>query len=159
MASIVLTILGIAGAMYFRFLVDDILFSESRLTLHVISLGVVLITLMQVLLDAVRQHMLLSFSMKVDAVITLISDFCSENQELVGAAPGIRMDNVIYMYTMADSYCTHAGVGELRSPAIASRPERSSPVLDRLRRPAHASAEERKVRFSAVGRSQIELSE
>ncbi|GAB6091443.1 peptidase domain-containing ABC transporter [Spirochaeta dissipatitropha] len=71
MASIVLTILGITGAMYFRFLVDDILFSESRLTLHVISLGVVLITLMQVLLNAVRQHMLLSFSMKVDAAITL----------------------------------------------------------------------------------------
>jgi len=70
-ASIVLTILGIAGAMYFRFLVDDILFSESRLTLHVISIGVVLITLLQVLLNAVRQHMLLSFSMKVDASITL----------------------------------------------------------------------------------------
>lgn len=70
-ASIVITILGIAGAFYFRFLVDDVLFSESRLTLHVISVGVVLITLMQVLLNAVRQHMLLSFSMKVDAAITL----------------------------------------------------------------------------------------
>lgn len=70
-ASIVLTILGIAGAMYFRFLVDDVLFSESRLTLHVISIGVVLITLLQVLLNAVRQHMLLGFSMKVDAAITL----------------------------------------------------------------------------------------
>lgn len=70
-ASIVLTILGIAGAMYFRFLVDDILFSESRLTLHIISLGVVIITLLQVLLGAVREHMLLSFSMKVDASITL----------------------------------------------------------------------------------------
>ena len=56
-ASIVITILGVAGAMYFRFLVDDVLFSESRLTLHVISTGVVIITLMQVVLNAVRpQH-------------------------------------------------------------------------------------------------------
>lgn len=70
-ASIVITILGVVGAMYFRFLVDDVLFSESRLTLHVISTGVVIITLMQVVLNAVRQHMLLSFSMKVDAAITL----------------------------------------------------------------------------------------
>jgi len=70
-ASIVMTLLGILGAMYFRFLVDDILFAESRLTLHVISTGVVLLTLIQVLLNMVRQHMLLSFSMKVDATITL----------------------------------------------------------------------------------------
>jgi ATP-binding cassette, subfamily C, bacteriocin exporter len=70
-ASIVLTILGIVGALYFRFLVDEVLFSGSRVTLHVISIGVIIITLLQVILGAVRQHMLLSFSMKVDAAITL----------------------------------------------------------------------------------------
>jgi ABC-type bacteriocin transporter len=70
-ASLLITVMGIAGAMYFRILVDDILFSESRLTLHVVSIGVLLVTLLQVLLEAVRSRLLVGFSMKVDLSISL----------------------------------------------------------------------------------------
>ncbi len=70
-ASVIITIFGIASAMYFRFLIDEVLFSESRLTLHAISLGVVIITLLTAVLGFVRGQMLLAFSMKVDLSITL----------------------------------------------------------------------------------------
>ncbi len=70
-ASLLITVMGIAGAMYFRILVDDILFSESQLTLNVVSIGVLLVTLLQVLLEAVRSRLLVGFSMKVDLSISL----------------------------------------------------------------------------------------
>jgi len=65
-ASLLLITFGILGSLYFRYLIDDVLFSRAEFTLHVLSLGVILLTLFQVLLGAVRGHLLLHFSMKVD---------------------------------------------------------------------------------------------
>jgi len=64
--SLVLVILGIVGSFYFRYLIDDVLPSRSELTLHSISLGVLVLTFFQALLEAVRKKLLLYFSLRVD---------------------------------------------------------------------------------------------
>jgi ATP-binding cassette, subfamily C, bacteriocin exporter len=64
--SLLLVAFGIAGSLYFRYLIDEVLFSRAKLTLHVLSIGVMVLTLFQVLLGAVRGYFLTSFSMKVD---------------------------------------------------------------------------------------------
>lgn len=71
LASVIMTLFGILSAMYFRVLIDDVLFSESIVTLHAISAGIVLLTLLKEVLGFVRERMLLAFSMKVDIAITL----------------------------------------------------------------------------------------
>lgn len=65
-ASLLLIIFGILGSLYFRYLIDEVLFSRAEFTLHVLGIGIVVLTLFQVLLGAVRNHLLLHFSLKVD---------------------------------------------------------------------------------------------
>ena len=71
LASLLLAVLEIVGSFYFRYLIDDVLPSRSELTLHVISVAVLVLTLFEVLLQAVRQKLLLVFSQKVDNGIIL----------------------------------------------------------------------------------------
>ncbi len=63
-ASIIYTLLGIAGAFYFKFLLDDILQDQLVKTLHVISVGVILLHLFKAILNAFRSHLLLYFEPK-----------------------------------------------------------------------------------------------
>jgi ABC-type bacteriocin transporter len=70
-ASFVLSGLGIAGSYYYRFLVDEVLMAGSRLTVHVITGSFMVLALLQVLLEAVRSRMLLTFGTKMDASISL----------------------------------------------------------------------------------------
>jgi len=64
--SLLLIVFGIANSLYFQYLVDEVLFSRAELTLTVLSVGVLILTLFQVLLGAVRSYLLTFFSMKVD---------------------------------------------------------------------------------------------
>jgi ABC-type bacteriocin transporter len=66
LASLLLIIFGILGSLYFRYLIDEVIFSRAQTTLMVLSIGVIVLTLFQVLLGAVRNHLLLHFSLKVD---------------------------------------------------------------------------------------------
>lgn len=65
-ASLILTLLGIASAWYFRFLVDEVLSIQHRLTLHVATGGVMALALVRAALRAVRGRMMLAFSTKFD---------------------------------------------------------------------------------------------
>jgi ATP-binding cassette subfamily B protein len=65
-ASLLLIVFGILGSLYFRYLIDEVIFSRAQTTLTVLSIGVLVLTLFQVLLGAVRNHILLHFSLKVD---------------------------------------------------------------------------------------------
>lgn len=67
LGSLVLVILGILGAFSFRYLVDDVLPARSQLSLHVVSAGILLLTLFQVLLEASRKMLLLHVSLRVDS--------------------------------------------------------------------------------------------
>lgn len=70
-ASLLLTLLGILGSFYYKVLMDDILPDGLRKTLHIVSLGVILLNLFKVLLSAVRSQLLLYLSQKLDVALLL----------------------------------------------------------------------------------------
>lgn len=70
-ASLISTLLGILGAFYFKFLIDEILPYSLTKTLHIISIGVILLNLLKILLDAFRSHLLLYLSQKIDIPLIL----------------------------------------------------------------------------------------
>ena len=70
-ASFVYTILGILGAFYFQALVDDVLPDGLSKTLTTLSVGVILLNIFKVLLDAFRSHLLLYLSQKLDIALLL----------------------------------------------------------------------------------------
>ena len=70
-ASIVYTVLGILGAFYFAFLIDEILPGNLTRTLHAVSIGVILLHIFMILLEAFRSHLLLYLSQKLDIALSL----------------------------------------------------------------------------------------
>lgn len=70
-ASLILTILGILGSFYFKVLMDDILPAGLVKTLHILSIGVILLNIFKVLLSSIRSHLLLYLSQKLDIALIL----------------------------------------------------------------------------------------
>ena len=70
-ASIVLTLLGIMGSFYFKFIVDDILPYGLNKTLHILSIGFIVLTLFKILLGAFRTQLLLYLSQRLDIPLML----------------------------------------------------------------------------------------
>lgn len=70
-ASLLYTILGIVGAFYFKSLVDNILPNSLQKTLMTISIGVIILNIFKVLLNAFRSHLLLYLSQKLDIRLLL----------------------------------------------------------------------------------------
>lgn len=68
-ASLLLVFFGILNSFYFRFLIDEVLPSQAEVTLHVLSVGVLVLTTLTVLLEAVRKHLVLHFSQKIDVTL------------------------------------------------------------------------------------------
>ena len=71
LASFVYTVLGIVGAFYYKALMDDILPDGLLQTLTTLSVGVILLNIFKVILDAVRSHLLLYLSQKLDIALLL----------------------------------------------------------------------------------------
>ncbi|MBQ0037084.1 MAG: peptidase domain-containing ABC transporter [Clostridiales bacterium] len=70
-ASMVITILGILGAFYFQFIIDDILPAGIEKTLTILSIGVILLKLFSVLLSVLRSQLLVYLSQKLDIALLL----------------------------------------------------------------------------------------
>lgn len=70
-ASLIITILGILGSFYFKVLIDDVLSAGLLKTLHILSIGIILLNLFKVLLSAIRAHLLLYLSQKLDIALLL----------------------------------------------------------------------------------------
>ncbi len=70
-ASLLYTLLGILGAFYFKILLDDILSAGLLKTLHILSVGIILLNLFKVILNAFRSHLLLYLSQKLDIALLL----------------------------------------------------------------------------------------
>lgn len=70
-ASLVYTILGILGAFYFKELIDSVLPDGLQKTLTTLSIGVILLNVFKVLLNAFRSHLLLYLSQKLDIALLL----------------------------------------------------------------------------------------
>lgn len=71
LVSLLYTLFGIFGAFYFKVLVDDVLKYNLMKTLHILSIGVILLHLFQILMGAFRAHMLLYLSQKIDIPLIL----------------------------------------------------------------------------------------
>jgi len=80
MASLIYTILGILGSFYFKFMMDDILPNNLMKTLHIVSVGIILLSVFKLLLNAFRSHLLLYLSQKLD--ISLILGYYSHVLQL-----------------------------------------------------------------------------
>src|SRR6056297_248218 len=73
LASIIYTILGILGSFYFKYLIDSILVNGLIKTLHIISIGVMLIAFLKIVMDGFRNHLTIYLSQQID--IRLIMDY------------------------------------------------------------------------------------
>lgn len=71
LASTALSGLGILGAFYFQLIIDDILPAGIINTLHIISIGVVLLKLFSVALLFIRSQLLVYLSQKLDIALLL----------------------------------------------------------------------------------------
>lgn len=70
-ASMLITVFGILGSFYFKVLIDDVLSAGLIKTLHILSIGIILLNLFKVLLAAFRSHLLLYLSHKLDIALLL----------------------------------------------------------------------------------------
>lgn len=73
LASLLLSFIGIITAFYFRFLIDEILYNGTEITLTIFSIGYALVIIFQVLLSLSRNYLMIYMSSKIDA--TLIFDY------------------------------------------------------------------------------------
>ena len=87
-SSIIFTLLGIASAFYFQLLIGEILVFNLEKALHIISIGVLILYIFQVLLDAFRNYLLLHISQKLD--ISLILNYYSHVLKLPMSFFGTR---------------------------------------------------------------------
>lgn len=71
LASVLFTLLGILGAFYFKFLIDEVLVEGLEKTLHLLSIGALILVLFRVFLNAFRRHLLLYLSQKIDIALIL----------------------------------------------------------------------------------------
>lgn len=79
-ASVVYTVLGLVSAFYFKFLIDDILSNSLKNTLMVFSIGMLILNVFQVLINAFRQHILLHLGQKIN--VALITKYYNHVMEL-----------------------------------------------------------------------------
>lgn len=71
LASLIYTVLGILAAFYFQMLIDSVLPDGLKKTLMTLSIGVILLNLFRVILNAFRSHLLLYLSQKLDIALLL----------------------------------------------------------------------------------------
>ncbi len=69
-ASVLLSFLGIITAFYFRFLIDQVLYSGAKITLTMVSLAYLLVIIFQVLLGISRSQLMLYMSSKIEAALS-----------------------------------------------------------------------------------------
>lgn len=72
-ASLFYTTFGIVGSFYFKYLIDSILGNGLKNTLHIISIGALVLAVMKVVMDTFRKQLSLYFSQQID--IRLITDY------------------------------------------------------------------------------------
>ncbi|MEA1012661.1 peptidase domain-containing ABC transporter [Bacillus cereus] len=70
-ASIFFNLFGLLGAFYFKFLIDDILTNQLLQTLHIVSIGIIILYIFKVLLSYFRTHLILYLSRRIDIQLML----------------------------------------------------------------------------------------
>lgn len=123
LSSILLTLLGILGAFYFRFLIDDVLYSYMKTTLVGISIGYLVAIIFQNLLGYSRNHLVMHLGNKIEATLLLnyfhhilrlpldffvkrkdgeilsrLSDISSIKNALSSMTVGVILDSVMFIF-------------------------------------------------------------
>ena len=70
-ASFLLTILGVLSAFYFRYLIDEVIYSYLPQTLVSISIGFLIIIIFQTILNFTRNHLVMYLGNKIEASLIL----------------------------------------------------------------------------------------
>lgn len=70
-ASILVTIFGIVGAFYFQFLIDEIIPQNLHQTLHIFSIGFIILSIFKIVLDAFRTQLLIYLGQNIDIPLML----------------------------------------------------------------------------------------
>ena len=71
LASIIITIFGILGSFYFKLLIDDIVPNNLTRSLHIFSIGFMLLTIFKVITEAFRTQLLIHLGQKLDIPLML----------------------------------------------------------------------------------------
>lgn len=71
LSSILITIFGIVGSFYFKFLLNTVIPNDLKSTLTMFSIGLIILTLFSVLTSAFRSQLLIHFSQKLDIPLML----------------------------------------------------------------------------------------
>ena len=75
LASIMLSIFGVFTSFYFRFLIDEVLYSEIKSTLNLCSISYLLVIIFQTVISFCRSEIILYLGTKIDVVL-LCDFFC-----------------------------------------------------------------------------------
>ncbi|MBN1038409.1 peptidase domain-containing ABC transporter [Clostridium botulinum] len=70
-ASLIFTILGILSAFYFQLLVDEVLQYSLLSTLHILSIGIIVLNIFKILLNAFRSQLLMYLAQRIDIPLML----------------------------------------------------------------------------------------
>ena len=70
-ASIFFNLFGLLGAFYFKFLIDDIVTNQLLQTLHIVSIGIIILYIFKVILSYFRTHLILYLSRRIDIQLML----------------------------------------------------------------------------------------
>ena len=71
LSSILITVFGIVGSFYFKFLLNTVIPNDLESTLNMFSIGLIILTLFSVLTSAFRRQLLIHFSQKLDIPLML----------------------------------------------------------------------------------------
>ena len=71
LSSILITIFGILGSFYFKFLVDDLVPSSLIKSLHMFSIGFIVLIIFKVIMEAFRTQLLIHLGQKLDIPLML----------------------------------------------------------------------------------------
>ena len=65
-ASLILSIVGIISSLLFGYLIDEVFFIRSFYTLHIFSIGILMLTFIQGVMSFIRNHLMMNISLKID---------------------------------------------------------------------------------------------
>lgn len=71
LASILITVFGIIGSFYFKFLLDDIIPNNLKQSLTTFSIGFTVLAIFKVIMEAFRTHLLIHLGQKLDIPLML----------------------------------------------------------------------------------------
>lgn len=71
LSSIILTVLGIVSAFYFRYLIDEVIFSGLPQALTTVSVGFLFVIIFQVILSFSRNYIIIHLGNKIEAVLVM----------------------------------------------------------------------------------------